>query len=432
MLQLQFYKEKGFKETVTGKIPKEWQIKTLIEVVDNRDELIVGGPFGSNLKVSDYREEGIPIIRLQNIEYGKFINKDIKFISKEKAEELKYHSFVKGDIILAKLGIPIGKTCIIPDFLSKGIVTADVVRIRPSNKNVNKTFLMHFLNSFYISTQLNKQVIGTTRPRVNLAQVRNLQIILPPLIEQQKIASILSTIDKATEKTDEIIQETEKLKEWLSHELLTKGIGHEEFKDTVIGRIPKEWDIKKLSDIGKIQRGKFSHRPRNEPRFYGGNIPFIQTGDIAKSKGIITEYSQTLNYDGLKISKFFKKGTIVISIAGNIGDVGILGFDACFPDSVVGITVNDDVNRIFLMYLLQSYQKEISSKAPQSTQKNINLEILGQIRIPFPPLKEQKKIADILSVIDKKLELERKEKSRLGLVKAALMDLLLTGKIRVR
>jgi type I restriction enzyme S subunit len=214
--------------------------------------------------------------------------------------------------------------------------------------------------------------------------------------------------------------------------LLTRGIGHKEYKQTPIGTTPKTWQIKKLEDVAIVERGKFAHRPRNEPRFYGGDIPFIQTGDIAEAKGVIKNYTQTLNEEGLKISKMFKKGTIVVSIAGNIGDVGMLDFDACFPDSVIGISVRDNVNGFFLMYMLQNLQHEISAKAPRSTQKNINLAILKLLRIPIPPMPEQLKIATILSDVNKKLELERNEKARLERIKRGLMDLLLTGKIRVK
>jgi type I restriction enzyme S subunit len=224
-------------------------------------------------------------------------------------------------------------------------------------------------------------------------------------------------------------------------ELLTKGIGHKEFKDTetcgersrTIGRIPKEWKITKLGEIGELERGKFAFRPRNDPKFYGGEFPFIQTGDISEANGIIKKYSQTLNEDGFKISKLFKKGTIVISIAGNIGDVGILDFDSCFPDSIVGIKANSEqTNHFFLMYLLQKFKSELDSIAPKSTQKNINLGILKTFKLPLPPVPEQQKIAEILSAVDKRLELLRNRKERLERTKKGLMNDLLTGKVRVK
>jgi len=158
----------------------------IIETCNDKSQ-IVGGPFGSNLKVKDYVDIGVPILRLQNIGKGYFINKSIKYITQNKAEELKYHSFKKGDIVLAKLGIPIGKTCIVPESFEYGIVVADVVRIRPNINLVNYSFLKNFLNSDSAVRQLSSEIRGSTRPRVNISEVRNLKLRLPPIDIQIEI-----------------------------------------------------------------------------------------------------------------------------------------------------------------------------------------------------------------------------------------------------
>jgi len=210
-----------FKDSPLGRVPEEWDVTTLLNVVGDKNDLIIAGPFGSNLKVEDYRDEGIPIIRLQNIDFGKFLNKDIKCISPEKANELSYHSFIKGDIVLAKLGDPIGKTCIIPHFLKRGVVVSDVVRIRVDNAFTDKKFILQCLNSFYVFYQLNKDIIGTTRPRVNLDQVRNLFIPFPPLPEQHHIAEILTTTDTYIEKEQTYLNKLQQIKKGLMQDLLT-------------------------------------------------------------------------------------------------------------------------------------------------------------------------------------------------------------------
>ena len=421
-----------FKDTKIGRIPIEWNIYRLKELVENESD-IVAGPFGSNLKVSDYRMEGVPIIRLQNIERNKFKNMDIKYTSPEKAKELEYHSYPVGDLVLAKLGDPIGKTCLVPEYMGNGLVVADVVRIRLSPNKADKYFMEYLLNSRMCITQLEMETIGSTRPRVNISQVRDLEVPVPPLPEQKKIAEVLTTIDEAIVKNDEAIEKTQRIKKGLMQQLLMRGIGHKEFQETEIGMIPKEWDVGYLGDIATLDRGKFAHRPRNDPRFYGGKYPFIQTGDISEAKGIVTKYSQTLNEDGIKISRLFKKGTLVITIAGNIGDIGILNFDSYFPDSIVGITpVKTKIHSIFLVFMMTILKGRISSIAPRSTQKNINLEILKKVKLPLPPLFEQKKIADILSVSDKKIELFTNRKTKLERIKKGFMNELLTGKKRVK
>lgn len=214
------HKEFKYSEELGCEIPKEWEVVNLHNVVDSEND-IVAGPFGSNLKVADYRQEGVPIIRLQNIERNEFINKYIKYTSPKKAKELNYHSYKPGDIVLAKLGAPLGKTCIVPDFIDKGIIVADVVRIRISPKKAVNKYIEYILNSSICSNQLYKETIGSTRPRVNISQVRNLKIPLPTLPEQRKIASILSHVDDQIEKEQQAKEKLKKLKKGLMQILLT-------------------------------------------------------------------------------------------------------------------------------------------------------------------------------------------------------------------
>lgn len=204
-------------------IPEDWEYGKLSDLAEKEKD-IVAGPFGSNLMVNDYRSEGVPIIRLQNIERNVFLNKNIQFITKEKAEELKYHSYQPDDLVLAKLGDPIGKTCRIPKNFPAGIVVADVVRIRISSKKCDSSFVEYVLNSEICERQLNKERIGTTRPRVNLEQIRNLSFPTPPKPEQQKIASILSTVDSQIQKQQEYKSKLETLKKGLMQKLLTGQI----------------------------------------------------------------------------------------------------------------------------------------------------------------------------------------------------------------
>lgn len=173
-------------------LPSGWKWKNLTELVKYPKSDIVSGPFGSNLVVADYRNEGIPIIRLQNIQRGRFVNKDIKYVSPEKAEELKRHSYLPGDIVIAKLGVPIGKTCIVPENIEKGVVVADVVRVRTNEEKNDVHFMEYLLNSDFVTDQLTNKIIGSTRPRVNLNDVRGLILPIPELKIQKDIAKELN------------------------------------------------------------------------------------------------------------------------------------------------------------------------------------------------------------------------------------------------
>jgi type I restriction enzyme S subunit len=155
---------------------------------------IVDGPFGSNLKASEYVESGVPIIRLQNVERGQFVRKNLKFITPEKAEQLQRHAFAEDDIVITKLGAPLGKACLVPGHLPHGIVVADVVRARVNHGHVLRDYLVWAINSDIAIQQFEAQTKGTTRPRVNLSHIRGLELPLAPLPEQQRIVAEIETL----------------------------------------------------------------------------------------------------------------------------------------------------------------------------------------------------------------------------------------------
>ncbi|EDH5732977.1 hypothetical protein CB203_06825 [Salmonella enterica subsp. enterica serovar Newport] len=145
-----------------------------------------------------------------------------------------------------------------------------------------------------------------------------------------------------------------------------------------------------MTDIGELARGKSKHRPRNDPALYtNGEYPLVQTGDVARSGGCIRTFSAMYNKVGLNQSRLWPKGTLCITIAANIADSGILEFDACFPDSVVGFTPYDkEIPVIYFHYFMITIKSSLEKFAPSTAQKNINLDVLSQVFVPCPPLKE--------------------------------------------
>ncbi|EJY6311708.1 restriction endonuclease subunit S [Escherichia coli] len=170
--------------------------------------------------------------------------------------------------------------------------------------------------------------------------------------------------------------------------------------------LPEGWEWSYLSDIGILARGRSKHRPRNDPTLYAdGTIPLVQTGDVARSNGCINTYSALYNQLGLSQSKLWNKGTLCITIAANIADSGILNFDACFPDSVVGFTpYENEIPVLYFHYFMMTIKSTLEKFASSTAQKNINIDILSQLFFPCPPLEEFHRIVDkvqnLLSVCD--------------------------------
>jgi type I restriction enzyme S subunit len=203
------------------------------------------------------------------------------------------------------------------------------------------------------------------------------------------------------------------------------------YKRTEVGVIPEEWEVLPFGKLAHIERGKFTARPRNDPKYYGGDIPFIQTGDVRNANGQVTTYSQTLNSEGLKVSKLFPRGTLFFTIAANIGDVGFAAFDAACPDSLVAITPTEKTDKTWLAYELAKRKTSFEKIATLNAQLNINLEKLRPYLLPVPPLPEQCAIAEVLIDVDGLLgglDLLIAKKRDL---KQAAMQQLLTGKTRL-
>lgn len=160
-----------------------------------------------------------------------------------------------------------------------------------------------------------------------------------------------------------------------------------------LGEVPVHWGVRRIKQVTEILRGKFTHRPRNDAAFYDGPYPFIQTGDVSRAVKFITAYSQTLNEKGYSVSKMFPRGTLVMTIAANIGDVAILAFDACFPDSVIGLVPHQWMNQDYLYAVLGSMKEELMKEAPVTAQGNLNVSRIGSRSIPVPPVAEQEQIA---------------------------------------
>ncbi len=299
----------------------------------------------------------------------------------------------------------------------------------PIDGQANLLWLYHLLAHEKLS-KLNR---ATGVPGLNRDDVYALKRWIPPLTEQRAIAAVLDSIDEAIERTEAVITATERLRDALLHQLLTRGVPgwHTHWKDVpCIGTIPASWEVVRLGDVAEVERGKFAHRPRNEPRFYGGDIPFIQTGDVVRANGMIKQHSQTLNDLGLSISRLFPAGTIIVTIAANIGETAIADYPVAFPDSLVGVTPTD-INTNFLEYFLRTQKGRLTQFAPESAQKNINLEDLRPLSTPLPSRPEQQAIAAMLDGVGEAIRQIRQEREYLQSLKISAADALLTGLVRV-
>ena len=223
---------------------------------------------------------------------------------------------------------------------------------------------------------------GSLSPRTKWSEMANYEFLLPPMEEQRRIADILWAAEEAIKAYD------------LSLEQATKTLSVILIDVFPPQTAESEYPYKRLDQISMVDRGKFAHRPRNLPHFYGGKYPFVQTGDVAAIQGELKNYTQTLSEEGKSISRSFPTGAILITIAAVIGQTAITTFETWCPDSVVGIVPHNQMNVRYLEYFLRTKQTELDQKsATQTAQKNINLTVLRPLMVPVPPKAIQDTIA---------------------------------------
>jgi len=234
------------------------------------------------------------------------------------------------------------------------------------------------------------------RRGLNMGLVRSIKIPIAPLAEQQRIVGLL----------DDAFEGLATAKTTAEKNLQNARALFESHLQSVFSQKGEDWKQKTLAEVATtFGRGKSRHRPRNEPKLYGGNYPFIQTGDIRNADHFITNYSQTYSELGVAQSKIWPKGTICITIAANIAETAILGFDACFPDSVIGVVANPKEAEVgFIEYLLQSFKARIQTLGKGSAQANINMGTFEHERFPFPPVAEQRQIVEMLDALSEETQ----------------------------
>lgn len=314
--------------------------------------------------------------------------------------------------------------------------------IEPSKRISHPRFLGYYVESRYL--ELRALVGDGLRDGLNLEHIRSIPTPVPPLHEQAAIVRFLDHADRRIRRyiraRQKLIKLLEEQKQAIIHRAVTRGLDpNVRLKPSGVewlGEVPEHWELMRVKQVTQVLRGKFTHRPRNDPSLYDGQYPFIQTGEVARAGKSIASFRQTLNERGLAVSKLFSAGTLVMTIAANIGDVAILDFEACFPDSVVGFVPSARVERDFLYYLFVAMKPELLREAPVNIQGNLNVDRIGARAIALPPDVEQQAIvrlieascASLTGAVDK----AAREVSLLREFRTRLIADVVTGKLDVR
>jgi type I restriction enzyme S subunit len=404
-----------------GEIPEHWEEKKFKHIFSEKKKTTnLDLPCGS-------------------ISFGKVVYKDDEKIPE--STKRSYQVLSNGDFLINPLNLNYDLISLRIALADKEVVVSSGYIILKNNLKLNKDYfkwLLHIFDVVYMKT------LGSgVRQTLSFTHIANCELVFPPLEEQNKMADFLETkttkIDQAIAIKQQQIELLKERRQVLIHKAVTRGLNQNvKLKDSGvawIGEIPEHWEVKKLKYCTNIFRGKFTHRPRNDERLYDGNYPFFQTGDVARAGKFLSEHRQTLNEFGLRVSTLFPRGTIVMTIAANIGDIAILDIDACFPDSIVGFKPMNYLERDFLYNSLLVMKEQFMSSTIKNTQMNLNVDRIGINAIVIPSIEEQKKIVEFIETTTTKIataiSLKEQEIEKLKEYKMSLIDGVVTGKVKV-
>jgi type I restriction enzyme S subunit len=341
---------------------------------------------GASIKQTDGMV-GTPITRIETIANSILDESRLGYADIDDDKFSDYY-LRNGDILMSHINswAHLGK-CAIVEGDKKIIHGMNLLLLRTDKQKLDSKYAKYYFQSDGFISQLHRiSNQSVNQSSFAVTKLKELEIPLPPLEIQQRIAEILDKADALRRKDQQLLAK---------YDELAQAIFIDMFGDPV--KNERGWEVKKLGELGKLDRGVSKHRPRNAPQLLGGIYPLVQTGDVANSNGVITNYRSTYSEIGLKQSKLWPKGTLCITIAANIAKTGVLNFDACFPDSIVGFVPNEgETNTLYIQFWLSFLQKMLEETAPESAQKNINLDILRNLEVINPPFEEQEKFKVIL------------------------------------
>jgi type I restriction enzyme S subunit len=414
---------------MSSSVPDGWRNETIGTYV----EKMVGG---APLRPSDFSKTGVRVIPKMAVQFGGKTKFKVKTYCTTDFANNNQKNIVNNEYIITSLRdlVPTGPTIgVIGKLTEQGefILAQGVYGLKI--KNIIDDYLIQLSNSQWYRQEMRLIFVGSTQVHIRNQEFLDVVIPIPPLPEQQIIAQILTSVDEVIETTQAQIDKLKDLKTAMMLELLTKGIGHVEFKDSPVGIIPVGWEVRQLDDyLSYISYGFTNPMPESDVG------PFMITAKDVK--GLKIQYSSARKTtkiafdDLLTVKSRPKRNDLLLTKDGTLGRVAIVDQDnICINQSVAVLRHNEKIIPKYLLYLLASpyYQREMLDKAGGSTIKHIYITIVDKMKVAVPDLAEQKKIVEILDSLLSKLESAEQKIIKYKNIKKALMQDLLTGKVRV-
>jgi type I restriction enzyme, S subunit len=381
---------------------KTWQMVPLEDLASDEPNSVVDGPFGSDLKTSEYVETGLPLIRIQNIKPNRFLSKEIRYVSDQKARQLRRHNYRPGDLVITKLGDPCGVACIVPEEAGSGIIVADIVRFRGNPHRIHHGFLSHFINSSTAIGWIDREAKGTTRQRVNLSNFKRLPVPVPPLTEQQRLAEILDRAEALRDKRRAALAQLD---------TLTQAVFLDLFGDPAIDTT--DWPEPEIASLAAnkpnaIRTGPFGSQLLHS-EFVDSGIAVLGIDNAVQNKFVWARprFINEKKYRQLQRYKVFP-GDVLITIMGTCGRCAVV------PEKIPTAIntkhlccISLDQSCCLPLYLQACFlqhpkvQQRLGIKERGAVMPGLNMQIIKELRIPLPPLDLQREFARRVTAVEK-------------------------------
>ncbi|NGT61823.1 hypothetical protein G6Z11_12030 [Clostridium perfringens] len=413
----------GYKITELGEIPNEWDIIALGEIGEFKN--------GINKSKEDFGF-GCKFVNIQDAYSGNIVKNDLLERINVNDKEKEIYKLENDDIILVRSSVKpegVGYPILFKKENEDIVYCGFMIRYRYNKRKINPMFLLYQLRSENIRKRVLDLSTVSANTNINQDSYKQIKISIPSVKEQEKIAEILSTVDEQIENIEKLIQKNQELKKGLMQQLLTKGIGHTEFKKTELGIIPKKWRLKKIDEIGKVITG---NTPKTtEKDNYGDEFLWVSPFDMGSSK-YIKNTNKMLSKKGFDKARKLPSGAVLVTCIGStIGKIGIATNELSTNQQINSIICNEDVDSEFIYYAIDYNFSKYSNYISNQAVPIINKSTFGEFLIQIPELKEQNKVAKILSKVDDNIEKQLNKKKKLEILRNGLMQQLLTGNIRV-
>lgn len=357
------------------------------------------------------------------------------------AHRMMARSAVRGGDILMTITGYIGRSCLYPLNAPEANINQHIARIRVADLGrVEPRFVTWAMQDRRQRARLERDLTGLAYPQISLAQVQAIPLPLPPLPEQRQIAAILDTIDDAIRKTEQIIAKLKQVKQGLLHDLLTRGIDDngelrdperhpEQFKDSPLGRIPTQWDVVPISQLGELATGRTP--PAVDPQAWGTKLPFITPAEVT-SDGNVLDPTRRLSDRGARyVRELPESAVLVVCIGSTLGKVALAPWRCATNQQINAIACSESHNPVFVCASVHQHVAQLHRWAGLQAVPIINKTQFGRMLVPSTSRAEQREIGQRILSVGMRLRNEGATRDKLNLVKQGLMEDLLTGSVRV-